>query len=77
MAAVRTIGLSSPWLDEREERLVADVLRSEREPSGPEHIGDELFLALVEPWAREPDRANGSHSYAAERDVSTTSSQWA
>ena len=35
MAAVRTIGLSSPWLDEREEELVADVLRSGRLSLGP------------------------------------------
>ena len=35
MAAVRTIGLSLPWLDEREEELVADVLRSGRLSLGP------------------------------------------
>ena len=35
MAAVRTIGLSQPWLDEREEELVADVLRSGRLSLGP------------------------------------------
>jgi dTDP-4-amino-4,6-dideoxygalactose transaminase len=35
VAAVRTIGLSSPWLDEREEELVADVLRSGRLSLGP------------------------------------------
>jgi perosamine synthetase len=35
MASVRTIGLSSPWLDEREEELVADVLRSGRLSLGP------------------------------------------
>ena len=35
MASVRTIGLSSPWLDEREEALVADVLRSGRLSLGP------------------------------------------
>ena len=35
MAAVRTIGLSSPWLDEREEELIADVLRSGRLSLGP------------------------------------------
>ena len=35
MAAVRTIALSSPWLDEREEELVADVLRSGRLSLGP------------------------------------------
>ena len=35
MAAVRSIPLSSPWLDEREEELVADVLRSGRLSLGP------------------------------------------
>ncbi|HEY5871698.1 MAG TPA: DegT/DnrJ/EryC1/StrS family aminotransferase [Gaiellaceae bacterium] len=35
MAAVRTIALSSPWLDEREEELVTDVLRSGRLSLGP------------------------------------------
>src|SRR6186997_3549703 len=35
MASVRTIGLSSPWLDEREEELVVDVLRSGRLSLGP------------------------------------------
>jgi perosamine synthetase len=35
VASVRTIGLSSPWLDEREEELVADVLRSGRLSLGP------------------------------------------
>ena len=35
MASVRTIGLSSPWLDDREEELVADVLRSGRLSLGP------------------------------------------
>jgi perosamine synthetase len=35
VAAVRTIPLSRPWLDEREEELVADVLRSGRLSLGP------------------------------------------
>ena len=35
MASVRTIGLSYPWLDEREEELVAEVLRSGRLSLGP------------------------------------------
>jgi len=35
VASVRTINLSSPWLDEREEELVADVLRSGRLSLGP------------------------------------------
>jgi len=33
--ATRTIGLSLPWLDEREEELVVDVLRSGRLSLGP------------------------------------------
>jgi perosamine synthetase len=35
VTAVRTIPLSSPWLDEREEELVAEVLRSGRLSLGP------------------------------------------
>jgi perosamine synthetase len=35
VASVRTINLSSPWLDEREEELVAEVLRSGRLSLGP------------------------------------------
>jgi perosamine synthetase len=35
VAAVRTIALSSPWLDEREEELVVEVLRSGRLSLGP------------------------------------------
>jgi perosamine synthetase len=35
VASVKTIGLSLPWLDEREEELVADVLRSGRLSLGP------------------------------------------
>jgi perosamine synthetase len=35
VASVRTIPLSAPWLDEREEELVADVLRSGRLSLGP------------------------------------------
>ena len=53
MAAVRTIGLSSPWLDEREEELVADVLRSGRLSLGPtiDHF-EEAFAAEVDaPYA--------------------------
>ena len=35
MAATRTVPLSSPWLDEREEELIAEVLRSGRLSLGP------------------------------------------
>ena len=61
------------------ERLLETVdRRAEREAAGPEHLGDELGLPLVEPRARERDRPDGRHakSYAAEGDISTTSSQW-
>ena len=34
-AETRVIGLSSPWLDEREEELVLEVLRSGRLSLGP------------------------------------------
>ena len=34
-AATRPIGLSAPWLDEREEELVVEVLRSGRLSLGP------------------------------------------
>ena len=34
-AALRQVALSSPWLDEREEELVLDVLRSCRLSLGP------------------------------------------
>jgi dTDP-4-amino-4,6-dideoxygalactose transaminase len=49
VASVRTIGLSSPWLDEREEELVADVLRSGRLSLGPtiDHF-EEAFAEIVE-----------------------------
>jgi dTDP-4-amino-4,6-dideoxygalactose transaminase len=35
LASVRTIALSSPWVDEREEELVAEVLSSGRLSLGP------------------------------------------
>ena len=35
MSALRQVPLSSPWLDEREEELVVDVLRSGRLSLGP------------------------------------------
>jgi perosamine synthetase len=46
--AVRTIALSSPWLDEREEELVLDVLRSGRLSLGPSiDRFEELFAQTV------------------------------
>jgi perosamine synthetase len=48
VAAVRTIPLSSPWLDEREEELVLDVLRSGRLSLGPTiDRFEELFAEAV------------------------------
>ena len=35
VAVSRTVSLSSPWLDEREEELVTEVLRSGRLSLGP------------------------------------------
>ena len=48
MASVRTIPLSFPWLDEREEELVADVLRSGRLSLGPTiDTFEEAFAEVV------------------------------
>jgi perosamine synthetase len=48
VASVRTIPLSSPWLDEREEELVGEVLRSGRLSLGPTiDRFEEEFAALV------------------------------
>lgn len=48
MSAVRSIALSSPWLDEREEELVLDVLRSGRLSLGPAiDRFEELFAETV------------------------------
>src|SRR5204863_3482270 len=48
VASVRTIALSLPWLDEREEGLVADVLRSGRLSLGPTiDRFEELFAEAV------------------------------
>ena len=47
------------------ERLLETVdRRAEREAAGPEHLGDELGLPLVEPRARERDRPDGRHARA-------------
>ena len=52
-SAVRQIGLSSPWLDEREEELALDVLRSGRLSLGPSiNRFEELFAeAIGAPYA--------------------------
>ena len=48
MASVRTIPLSFPWLDEREEELVAGVLRSGRLSLGPTiDTFEEAFAEVV------------------------------
>jgi perosamine synthetase len=47
-AATRQVALSAPWLDEREEELVLDVLRSGRLSLGPAiDRFEELFAATV------------------------------
>jgi perosamine synthetase len=47
-SALRQIGLSAPWLDEREEELVLDVLRSGRLSLGPTiDRFEELFAEAV------------------------------
>jgi dTDP-4-amino-4,6-dideoxygalactose transaminase len=53
VASVRTINLSFPWLDEREEELVADVLRSGRLSLGPTiDRFEQAFAEVVEaPYA--------------------------
>ena len=53
MAVSRTVSLSSPWLDEREEELVADVLRSGRLSLGPtiDRFEEEFADAVGAPHA--------------------------
>jgi perosamine synthetase len=53
MASVRTIPLSSPWLDEREEELVSEVLRSGRLSLGPtiDRFEEEFAAAVGAPYA--------------------------
>ena len=53
MASVRTIPLSSPWLDEREEELVGEVLRSGRLSLGPtiDRFEEEFAAAVGAPYA--------------------------
>jgi len=49
----RTVALSSPWLDEREEELVADVLRSGRLSLGPtiDRFEEEFAETVGSPFA--------------------------
>jgi perosamine synthetase len=53
MSATRQIALSSPWLDEREEDLVLDVLRSGRLSLGPtiERFEEAFAEAVEAPYA--------------------------
>ena len=53
MASVRTIGLSLPWLDEREEELVGEVLRSGRLSLGPtiDRFEEEFASTVGAPFA--------------------------
>jgi len=53
VASVRTIPLSLPWLDEREEELVADVLSSGRLSLGPtiDRFEEEFAAAVGAPYA--------------------------
>jgi perosamine synthetase len=52
-AATRSVGLSSPWLDEREEELVVEVLRSGRLSLGPwiDRFEEEIAEAVGAPFA--------------------------
>lgn len=52
-AAPRQIGLSAPWLDEREEELVVEVLRSGRLSLGPwiDRFEEEFAGAVGAPYA--------------------------
>jgi perosamine synthetase len=52
-AAVRQVGLSAPWLDEREEELVLDVLRSGRLSLGPaiDRFEERFAEAVGAPYA--------------------------
>ena len=53
MASVRTIQLSSPWLDEREDELVSEVLSSGRLSLGPtiDRFEEEFAAAVGAPYA--------------------------
>jgi perosamine synthetase len=53
VASVRAIPLSSPWLDEREEELVIDVLRSGRLSLGPtiDRFEEEFATTVGAPFA--------------------------
>ena len=53
LASVRTIPLSSPWLDEREEELVGEVLRSGRLSLGPaiDRFEEEFAATVRAPFA--------------------------
>ncbi len=52
-ATTRSVGLSAPWLDEREEELVVEVLRSGRLSLGPwiDRFEEEIAEAVGAPFA--------------------------
>ena len=62
-SAVRQIGLSSPWLDEREEELVLEVLRSGRLSLGPSiDRFEEVFAEAVgAPYAAAVSKIGRAH----------------
>ena len=68
---LRQVGLSAPWLDEREEELVLDVLRSGRLSLGPTiDRFEELFAEAV----GAPYAAAVSSGISSRRDLLPSSS---
>jgi len=66
-SAVRQIGLSAPWLDEREEELAIEVLRSGRLSLGPSiDRFEELFAAAT------TNRSNLTALVRSEVDIAVT-----
>ena len=59
--APRPIGLSAPWLDEREEELVVEVLRSGRLSLGPwiDRFEEEFAAAVGAPYAAAVSSGTG------------------
>ena len=59
--APRQIGLSAPWLDEREEELVVEVLRSGRLSLGPwiDRFEEEFAAAVGAPYAAAVSSGTG------------------
>src|SRR5262249_53523511 len=62
----------------RERLLEAFDPRAERQPSGPQHLEDELLLPLVDPRPGERYLPDGfRHASAGAGDTDAYSSQWA